>query len=75
MLGSSQADRWPQKQHHENSAASAVNGLKMVEEGKQCSQDVFFLLLLGAQGHTNMSKMSVNTEDTVGCWHGYYRLR
>lgn len=42
-LGSSQTVRWPHKRHHENSAASAVDGLKMVEAGKQHSQDgVFF---------------------------------
>lgn len=35
MPGSSQTDCWPQKQHHENSAASATDGLKMVEAGEQ----------------------------------------
>lgn len=71
MLGSSQTVCWPQKQSHQNSAASAVCGLKMVEAGKQCSQDaVFFfhLLLAGAQGHTNMSKMSINAEFRLSAW-------
>ena len=71
MLGSSQTVRWPLEQHHQNSAASAVCGLKMVEAGQQCSQDAvfFFLLLLaGAQGHTNMSKMSINAEFRLSAW-------
>ena len=60
--GSNQIVWWAQKQHQENSAALAVNGLKMEEAGGHCSQSVFFPFTTRAQGHTNKSKMSVNTK-------------
>ncbi len=47
-------------QHQENSAASAVGGLKMVEAGKnRAAETVFFYYYKGAQGHASTSEMSV----------------
>lgn len=40
----------------------------MVEAGEQYSQHDFLFLLLGARGHINMSKMSVNTEYELLAW-------
>lgn len=73
MPGLSQTVRWPQKQHHENSAASAVDRLKMVEAGKQCSQDSFFFLYYSGHKVIQTCPKCQSTQN-IDCWDDSQQL-
>lgn len=75
ILGLSRTICWPQKQNHENSAASEVDGLKMVEAEKQGGQHLLYSTTTrGTRSHKRIQTVSQHRISFVGMVTAYCRV-